>query len=74
MLKIVGLEDFITEVNDIIGKEGCSVIEAVCQYAEDHDINYEALVPYINQSFKPAIQAEAERLNLIKKEEGQLPF
>lgn len=74
MLKVISLEEFKQEIEYIIRTDDCSVIEAICEYAESRDIDFKSLVPYINQSFKEVIQNEAEGKNLIKKTDGQLPF
>jgi hypothetical protein len=74
MLKLVTLEEFIDEINKIVFEEDCTIANAICQYAEMYDINYEALIPYINKSFINVLKEEAESMNLIKKDDGQLPF
>jgi hypothetical protein len=74
MLKILSLEEFKSQIEFLVRTDGCSVIEAICEFSEKNDVDFKALVPYINQSFKNVIQHEAESKNLIKKNAGQLPF
>lgn len=74
MLKIISLEEFVDEINKIVYRDACSVIEAIVSYAEEKDIEYETLVPYINASFKDKIREEAESKNMIKSKNGKLPI
>lgn len=74
MLKLITLEDFIDEINKIIYRDACTVIEAIIAYAEEKDIEFDSLVPYINSSFKDAIREEAESKNMMKSNNGKLPL
>lgn len=74
MLRIKSVDEFIEDINNIVTNEGCTTIEAICLYAERNDVEFEKLVPFIEQSFKNVIRNEAEKLNLLKKENVQLPF
>jgi len=74
MLKLVTRDEFVDEINKIIFNDGCSVIEAICEYAESNDIEYSKLVPFINATFKNSIIFEAEQRNMMKKQNGQLPI
>lgn len=74
MLKIITLQEFVEDINTIIITEDCGIMEAIVQYATDRDIEFDQLVPYINNSFKEAIKEEAENKNMMKKPDGQLLF
>lgn len=74
MLKIKTVEEFVDEINTIIYEEGCTVIEAICDYSERHDIDYKKLVPFIESSFKDVIRDEAERRNLMRRPNAKLPI
>lgn len=74
MLKIKTVSDFVSDINQIVTNEGCTTIEAICSYAERNDVEFDKLVPFIDQSFKDVIRNEAESRNLLRKEHVQLPF
>ena len=74
MLKIKTCDEFVEEINIIIKQDGCTVMEAICEYAETRDIDYKKLVPFIEESFKDVIRAEAESRNMIKPLNTQLPL
>lgn len=74
MLKVVTLEDFIEHINTIMTRDECDLIEAVIAYAEEWDVEYDALVPFINASFKDSIRIEAENKNMMKRNDSQLPL
>ncbi len=74
MLKIKTAEQFIEEINIIIYKDGCSVIEAIVEYSEKNDIDFKKLVPFIESSFKDVIRIEAENRNMLKRDHSQLPI
>ena len=74
MLKIKTVSEFIEDINTIVTNEGCTTIDAICLYAEQNGVEFEKLVPFIDQSFKDVIRNEAEQRNLLKKENVQLPF
>lgn len=74
MLRVVTLEEFVEHINLIMTRDRCSLIEAVCSYAEEHEVDFDALVPHINASFKESIRVEAENKNMMKKNESQLPI
>lgn len=74
MLKIKTVGEFVSDINQIVTNEGCTTIEAICFYAEQNGVEFEKLVPFIDQSFKDVIRNEAENRNLLRKENVQLPF
>ena len=74
MLKIKTIGEFVTDINAIVTNDGCTTIEAICLYAEQNDVEFEKLVPFIEQSFKDVIRNEAENRNLLKRDHVQLPF
>ena len=74
MLKIKTIGEFVTDINAIVTNDGCTTIEAICLYAEQNDVEFEKLVPFIEQSFKDVIRNEAESRNLLKRDHVQLPF
>lgn len=74
MLKVITLEEFIEEVNRIMHSECCTVMEALVNYAETRDVDFDQLAPYINSSFKDAVREEAENKNMMKKPDDQLLF
>lgn len=74
MLKVKTPEEFVDEINLIIREEDCSVMEAIIDYAERYDVEFDKLKPFIERSFKGALRSEAERKNLLKKENVQLPI
>lgn len=73
-LKIKSIDDFISDINQIIYKEDCTTIEAICLYSEQNDVAFERLAPFIEQSFKDVIRNEAENRNLLKRENVKLPI
>ena len=74
MLHLFTLEKFQEEIHRIMDSDDCSVIEAIVEFSENNDIEYSKLVPYINASFKDSVKNEAERKNMIKPSNNQLPF
>ena len=74
MLKIKTISEFVSDINSIVTNEGCTTMEAICLYAEQNDVEFEKLVPFIEQSFKDVIRNEAENRNLLKRDHVQLPF
>ncbi len=74
MLRVITLEEFVSAIDKIMTMYDCSLIEAVVSYAETHDIDFDMLVPYINASFKDSIRSEAEKRNMMKSNETQLPL
>lgn len=73
-LKVKSLDDFVSDINQIVFQEDCATIEAICIYSERNSIDFERLAPYIEQTFKDVIRNEAETRNLLKRENVRLPI
>lgn len=63
------LENFIKEINTIIGNGDVTVMDAVVHYCDINNIEIEAVASIIKSSpkMKAKLQAEAEDLNYLPK-------
>ena len=60
-------------IEQIVKDKELSYMEAVLDYANNSEIEPEAMAKMLNQSVKDKIEVEAQNLNMLKKT-GQLPI
>lgn len=56
-------------VDDLVDNGGYTYLEAIADFADKHDIEYEKTVKYISGELKQKIYQEAVKLNMIKNNE-----
>ena len=65
--------DLNLNIEQIVKDTELSYMEAVLNYADNSEIEPEAMAKMLNQSIKDKIEVEAQNLNMLKKS-GQLPM
>jgi hypothetical protein len=65
--------DLNLNIEQVVKDKKLSYMEAVLNYAENSEIEPEAMAKMLNQSIKDKIEVEAQNLNMLKKS-GQLPI
>ena len=60
-------------IEQIVKDKELSYMEAVLDYANNSEIEPEAMAKMLNQSVKDKIEVEAQNLNMLKKT-GKLPI
>lgn len=64
-MKMLSLE---TSVIDAVSNENSSLVEAIADYAEQHNIPIEEIKKYLSPSLKQSLKEECIKLNLLKKD------
>ena len=65
---------FSDEIESIARTKGIPVMEAVVWYCEETDLEIESAVKKLTPDIKKRIESEARGLNLLKREESELPL
>ena len=65
--------EFSLYIEGKVAAQDISYMEAIIQYCEEVDIDFESISKLINQSLKDKVQIEAEDGNYFKKR-GKLPL
>ena len=65
--------DLNLNIEQVVKDKKLSYMEAVLNYAENSEIEPEAMAKMLNQSIKDKIEVEAQNLNMLKKS-GKLPI
>ena len=65
--------DLNLNIEQVVKDKKLSYMEAVLNYAENSEIEPEAMAKMLNQSIKDKIEVEAQNLNMLKKT-GKLPI
>lgn len=69
MKEFLSSNTFISELSTLITENSISIIEGICMWCEERNIEVEEVVPFIKSDkvLLSKIQDEAENLSLLKK-------
>lgn len=69
-------ETFLNEIEELKRINGCTVIEAICDYAEKYGLDFDYIAKnLISVNIYEELEADAGALNMLKPEkEKKLPF
>jgi hypothetical protein len=66
--------DVNTTIEEIVRDKKISYMEAIIMYADDVDGEIEMVAKLLNRSIKDKLEAEANDLNMMKKQVSKLPL
>jgi len=66
--------DVNTTIEDIVKSKRISYMEAIIKYTDDVDGEIEMVAKLLNKSIKDKLEAEANDLNMMKKQISKLPL
>jgi hypothetical protein len=66
--------DVNTTIEGIVRDKNISYMEAIIMYADDIDGEIEMVAKLLNRSIKDKLEAEANDLNMMKKQVTKLPL
>lgn len=66
--------DVNTTIEEIVRDKKISYMEAIIMYADDVDGEIEMVAKLLNRSIKDKLEAEANDLNMMKKQITKLPL
>lgn len=66
--------DVNTTIEEIVRDKKISYMEAIIMYADDIDGEIEMVAKLLNRSIKDKLEAEANDLNMMKKQITKLPL
>ena len=66
--------DVNTTIEEIVRDKKISYLEAIIMYADDVDGEIEMVAKLLNRSIKDKLEAEANDLNMMKKQVTKLPL
>jgi|TARA_B110000495_G_C22787022_1_gene460140 hypothetical protein len=61
-------------IENIVKEKKIPYMEAVIKYTDDIDCEIEMIAKFLNRSIKDKIEAEANDLNMMKKQSSKLPL
>lgn len=65
---------FQTEIERRVQGDSISYIEAVSEYCEEHDVDYDSIVNLLSGKIKHQIHLEASEFNLLKEKTPSLEW
>ena len=66
--------DVNTTIEELVRNKKISYMEAIIMYADDIDGEIEMVAKLLNRSIKDKLEAEANDLNMMKKQVTKLPL